>query len=362
METTITITTINKPVFIEDLCKNIKYNRQGDVDILITGDEKTPLLEEYCQGVQGKYDIPIVYLSVTSQLQEFPTSLLAMFDYNTPDRTILGGIMAYQRGAKRIIAVDDDNFPTSSDFVGGHKIVNRYTNDRVPEPATAPVTLISSDTGWFNVYQALTEENNVPFYPRGYPLNQRYKKTHTTQSVKQTRVMVNQGLVLGDPDIDALQRLVCPINATQSNHRYPAQFGLEKTWSPFNYQNTCIARDLIPCYFRPKSGSRNADIWTAYIFNKLVEHMGDTITFGEPHVKQIRNEHSLWDDLLLELQNNQETDYFCDLIREIELTAETYFDAIVELVDKVEVDATHPMTKSFFEEYRSWLKTITQIL
>ena len=363
METTIVITTINKPVFLDGLCENIFRNGHNDVDIIIIGDVKTPPIEDYCKEVSAQYGVPIEYLDIPTQEKTLPKPLLGLFDYNTPDRTMLGGMLAYMRGAQRIIAIDDDNFVTGSDFVGGHKIVNKYAIDKqTGKKGVIPTSIkvITSDTGWVNVYEAVDSVGGVQFYPRGYPFGQRHKLTHISQTGRQANVVANQGLVLGDPDIDAIQRLAHPINALQVNHTYPPQFGLSNSWSPFNYQNTCITRDLIPCYFRPKSGSRNADIWTAYIFNRLAEHMGDTITFGEPLVTQDRNKHDLFDDLDIELQNNRETDYFCKVLKEVVLTKTIYIDALNELLSKVEVDDNHPMTKSFFDEYRVWCKAVAK--
>jgi len=349
MDTTITITTINKPVFLESLCENIRKYQHRDVDIIIIGDQKTPDLKEYCQTVSEEYGTPIEYLDLIDQQRKLPQVLLDIFDYNTPDRTMLGGMLAYLRGAERIIAIDDDNYVTENDFIGWHEVVGKKEKG---------VNTIHSDTGWFNVCKML--DANTSFYPRGYPFGQRHKIEHTTNINKNARVVANQGMVLGDPDIDAVQRLVQPVNAIGMNHQYPPQFGLTKTWAPFNYQNTCIIRELIPCYFRPKSGLRNADIWTAYIFQRLAEHMGDVITWGQPLVKQIRNEHDLFEDLEVELQNNKETDYFCKTLKQVELTEKTYFDSLIELVDKVKIE--YPMSKKFFEEYKEWITAVKQVM
>jgi hypothetical protein len=141
------------------------------------------------------------------------------------------------------------------------------------------------------------------------------------------------------------------------------------TWSPFNYQNTSLARELIPCYYRPLSGLRNADIWTSYLFNKLAEHFGDVITFGQPLAKQIRNEHNLFDDLDVELENNKETDYFVELIRDTKLVSkESYFNSLIELIDRTQPevaktpDNKYPMIKSFLREYKTWCDIVSGLV
>ena len=370
METTITITTINKPEFLGGLCKNISEYGHKDTDIVIIGDIKTPPIEYFCKGIGNWYGVPIEYLDIDKQEKTIPKPLLDMFAYNTPDRTILGGMLSYLRGSQLIIAIDDDNYVTDADFVGWHSDVGKVKNRQ----------LIQTDTGWFNVHESL--ESDIEFYPRGYPFGQRYKKVKGKILYQEKRAVVNQGLVLGDPDIDAMQRLIHPINALKMKPPAPEsnrhlmrsslridgkleeQYGLYETWSPFNYQNTCLYRELIPCYFRPKSGLRNADIWTAYIFNKLANHMGDVITFGQPLVRQERNGHNLFDDLDVEIQNNRETDYFCELIGNTKLTKDYYWGALTELITLaiLNLHTDYPMTRSFLEEYRVWLEVVDKLL
>ncbi|MDD5551401.1 MAG: hypothetical protein PHS34_09085 [Candidatus Omnitrophica bacterium] len=363
METTITITTIHKPTFIEDLCKNINQFEHKDTDILIIGDCKTPPIKDYCKRVSKSSGIPIQYLDIEAQensLSDYP-DLLDLFPYNTPDRVILGGMTAYLRGAQRIIAVDDDNFPTDSDFVGFHSITG----------TTKEIPVITNELGWYNVHSMLKERQNIPFYPRGYPFSKRIKESNLGICKSFTgKSIVNQGLVAEDPDIDAITRLANPINVTGFKEGGVIHFGLLNTWSPFNYQNTSLSRELIPCYFRPKSGLRNADIWTAYLFNKLAEHFGDVITFGQPLVKQIRNIHNNFDDLDVELENNKETDYFVDLLKGINLNGcsfDSYFDALDYLIEQAYIETLwankeYPMIKSFLKEYQVWVDVVSGII
>jgi len=365
-ETTIIITTINVPTFIDGICENIRKHEHSGVNILVIGDKKTPAeTASYCRTTEKKYGIGVEYLSIEDQLKvlaEYP-DLLKLFPYNTPDRTILGGMLSYIRGSRRIIAVDDDNYTTAHDFVGFHSIVG----------TEAKLNLVSNDLQWFNVHSALIEQNNIPFYPRGYPWKQRRPEASLKTVVEKTvRVVVNQGLVLGDPDIDAISRLFWPITAVDMASDIDPQFGLlPGTWSPFNYQNTALARDLIPCYYRPLSTMRNADIWTAYVFNKLAQHMGHVLTFGQPLVTQVRNVHDLWDDLDIELVNNRATDHFVALLRKVDLREGSYFSALKELLSKCQAEleqigaipsAEKDMIRRFFVEYGTWCKVVDPIV
>lgn len=365
-KTAITITTINVPEFIKGICRNLISHKRLDVSILVIGDVKTPAeTKEYCKKISNEFKIEIEYLDIDGQKKALSKykNLLEIFPYNTPDRIMLGGMLSYLRGCERLIAVDDDNYTTKHDFVGFHSITGKEAN----------LKLIKNDTGWFNVHSVLKEEHNIPFYPRGFPWKQRNPESNKkTYSSKKVKVVANQGLVLEDPDIDAISRLFWPIRATGMKPGFEQQFGLNPgTWSPFNYQNTSLCREIIPLYYRPLSTLRNGDIWTAYLINKLAGHFGHVITFGQPLVKQIRNLHDLWDDLDIELINNRAADDFVSLLRNAELTKRTYFEALGELIKNCQKDlgkmkirgaVEKEMIKQFFVEYQRWYKIVADII
>lgn len=366
-KTAITITTINVPKILEDICQNLAdHGRKGEADIIVIGDKKTPdEVKNFCGKVSEKFGVKIEYLGISEQEAAFSDKkdLLDLFPYNTPDRVMLGGMLAYFRGYERLIAVDDDNFPTRNDFVGFHSITGKE----------AEINLLETESGWFNVHNALVEENNIPFYPRGFPWKQRIPASNKKVSILgRAKVVANQGLVLEDPDIDAISRLFWPIRAIAIKSDFDPQFALQPgTWSPFNYQNTSLCRELIPCYYRPVSAIRNGDIWTAYLINRLAHHFGDVITFGQPLVKQIRNIHDIWDDLDIELVNNKATDYLISILRSVELTEKTYFKALIELLEKSKnkvgemaniPPAELKMIKAFFEEYLVWCNIVSKMI
>ena len=365
-KTAITITTINVPNILEGLCQNAISHQQKELSVLVIGDTKTPAeTAAYCERTSKEYGIEIEYLDIAAQEKALSEhqDLLRIIPLNTPDRVMLGGMLAYLRGCERLIALDDDNFMTDHDFVGYHSITGTEVE----------LELIESESGWFNVHEALKEENDIPFYPRGFPWGHRSPEAgSTTRSTKAARVVVNQGLVLSDPDIDAISRLFWPIRATGMRPTFQPQFGLSRgTWAPFNYQNTSLCRELIPVYYRPRSTQRNADIWTAYLITRLAQHFDDTICYGQPLVNQIRNPHDLWDDLDVELVNNRATDHFVTLLRDVSLTKNTYFEALGELLTEAIKTLEHmdvggsaetEMIRQFFVEYQGWYKIMSGVV
>ncbi len=358
-KTAIVTTTIRMPVFLEDIAKNIvRHRHEQDVAITVIGDVKTPVQAgPYCQGLAEQYRIPVAYLNLALQeqaLAPYP-ELSALVPRNSGIRKLLGGFLAWREGCDTLILVDDDNFPTDIDFVGAHGIVGHS-----PE-----LKLVSSQSGWFNPYAAVVEERNLPIYPRGFPWGQRSPSSPPHRIASQSRrVVLNSGLVLEDPDVDAVSRLFWPIRVTGMRPEWSPNFGLAPgTWSSFNDQNAAYAGDFIPIYFAPPSTGRNADIWASYVVCRLVEHMGDVVSFGHPLVRQVRNPHDLWEDLDRELVNIRAADQFTALLRSIPLTQPTYLEALAELLSGAlrrlpEVaglsEAGRSMMENFFKEYLVW--------
>ena len=94
MKVTITTTTINVPYLIEDYIKDvIKYNRQDYVDFIITGDKKTPpAAKEFCEKMQKKYNIPVLFMDVDEQNEYMEKCYLS--DINTSTGIITVNITA----------------------------------------------------------------------------------------------------------------------------------------------------------------------------------------------------------------------------------------------------------------------------
>ena len=99
-------------------------------------------------------------------------------------------LYAYEKGCDVIIAIDDDNYVLpGTDFVGTH--VAGLTLLETPS--------LSSSSGWLNVCKFLKDHRGalsrrfgdaneftcinciagVPFYPRGYPMEERWPKVES---------------------------------------------------------------------------------------------------------------------------------------------------------------------------------------
>ena len=357
MITAITITSINKPTVIEAYLKNIQKFAHQDVEIIIIGDKKTPSgVAEYCEKLSTQSSVIIKYFDVEHQinyLKKFP-ELNKYLPYNSFSRRNIGDLIANEEGFPTVIRVDDDNFPTDDDFIKKHNIVG---NDIETE-------VLKSKNGWYNICEELIDEDNIPFYPRGFPYSKRWYNIAISKTVKKIPVVLNAGLWLGDPDVDAVTRLCKPINAISFKRSYGDTFALDiGTWCPINTQNTSYSREIIPASFVPPNVGRYDDIWSGYLLRKLIDHMGDYVTYGCPLLYQDRNAHNLWVDLNNELNGNIHTDHLIHSLNKIRLEKNTYLECYYELSEKLNDTLTENLDvfKGVLQGMRIWVESISRI-
>ena len=321
MKTTIVTTTIRVPHLLLDYAANAEKHGR-DLDFIVIGDRKTPPdAQLFCQTRLQRcqyYDV-LDQINLADELGE----LFAHLPWNSLSRRNIGMYLAYKQKSDVIITIDDDNFladPECCDFVGTHGLAGQTTD----------ILAWTTQNGWYNICEDLREENGQRFYPRGYPQNMRWtREFFPGRWWGPQHVAVNAGLWLGDPDIDAVQRLHRPLNVREyTGGRFALAPGI---WSPFNSQNTAMKRDVIPAYFLSPHLGRFDDIWASYVVQRIAQHLKEVVAFGPPLVRQDRNEHDLFDDLQKEITGMSMTDHLCKFLREIKLTGSNYRECFGEI-------------------------------
>lgn len=367
----IVITTINVPKIIDQYIANFeKYGHTG-IEFIIVGDLKTPTeAETYTKGRNSK-DFPCIYLGASEQeqiLRRMP-ELAEFIPYNTVQRRNVGYLYAAERGAKTIIAIDDDNWPLGEyDFAGEHGIVG----------STLELDTESSSNGWYNSCSQLISEPPRRFYHRGYPVSKRWLDETSPAGKCHGKVMVNIGLWLDDPDVDTITRMEEPFTVTsvrQPSRRFAVAPG---TLLPFNSQNTAFHRDILPLMYlitlpsgcEPLRGNNNFrydDIWMSFFAKKVIDHCGGLVCIGPPHVRQARNPHDYMLDLRKELLPMEMTNRLAELLPQIKLTETTYTAAYQELIEDLRIKTAYSslfdieerrLIKDMLRGMRLWLEAL----
>lgn len=313
----IVFTTINYPTLLNDYFDNLtRHNHLADTKIWVVGDLKTPVETRHlCEEVTTR-GLEVVYLGIEEQENQgklFP-EFYSRLPFNNETRRNLGFLAAYADGCERLISIDDDNFPTVDDFIGGHMVAGcGFDGDA-----------ITTSNGFFNVCSLLEFEPARVVYPRGFPFLERGRNIALSiqHSGKGTLIGANAGLWLAEPDVDATTWLNGKIFGTKYLGDKTMVLGPD-TWTPINTQNTSVIRDLIPAYLCIPMGwdvpggkiQRYGDIWGGYFLQALMKGLDYRVAVGRPIVEHRRNPHNYLDDMRSEYWGMVLTDWLLQLLR-----------------------------------------------
>jgi Reversibly glycosylated polypeptide len=370
----IVLTTIHHPSILNDLYKNIEANGHLDeVKIWVVGDRKTPPSAATLANELTRKGLETVYFDIPQQDEwgkRFP--LYNLIPYNTDGRRIFGYLRALEDDCEILIAVDDDNIPTSDDFIGGHQRTGeKWQGMVIQEPAR-----------FHNICEYLVLEPSRLIFPRGFPFQLR---GHVNQPKllaprKDATVGVTEGLWLEEPDVDATTWLNGKVKSIEYNG--PDLLVLDQaTWSPINTQNTSVIRELIPAFVFvtmacPVPGGkldRYGDIWGGYFLLALLQNTKYYAAFGRPLVHHRRNPHNYVDDLRHEYWGVILTDWLLHLLRDsFKPTSAEIVDRLPELAEFLDMKGVTqlpgwcpPEIKSFLtstaENLRQWSSACQQV-
>lgn len=282
----IVTTTINKPT--ESIIKFADLSGWG---LIVVGDKKTP------HDLYHKY-VNCRYIHPDEQEKKYP-ELSEAIGWNCIQRRNIGFIEAYKSGADIIASIDDDNIP--------------YDNwgKEVHVGETVEVVTVSSKDKV--VIDPLYFSSHPELWHRGFPLEQINDRgergTDYFSGFLKRKILIQEDLWDGDPDVDAVCRKIYNPKNIDLHFNGPLT---TIQYSPFNSQNTFIAREVIPYYMCIPWIGRMDDIWGGYI----AEYLLNTRPLYMPAtVRQDRNEHSLNKDFQNEVFGYLNTN---DLLHDME--------------------------------------------
>lgn len=248
----------------------LKFARMKDWSFIIVGDKKTP--HKAYDNIEATYLHPDLQERLYKDLSD-------VIGWNKIMRRNIGFVHAYHELRADIIAsVDDDNIPYdnwgTSLYIGRPTICDYYETK-----------LLAADP--------LSTTNINQLWHRGYPL-ELIRTRHQVEYKGRQEItpLVQADLWDGDPDIDAMARLTRN-ELVKFSVNGPYFFN---TISPFNSQNTFLARQVIPYYTVLPYVGRMDDIWGGYI---LQSKFPNSLIFNRASVYQDRNNQ----DLIKNLEN-----------------------------------------------------------
>lgn len=200
--------------------------------------------------------------------------LSRMIGWNCIQRRNFAILEAYERGAQIIALIDDDNIPYNNwfkkIFVNKNILCNEINSNKL-------------------AFDPVGYTNHKNLWHRGLPLELVNDRRYKNNGKKFVKVDIQANFWDGDPDIDAVCRMIYKPECKFKKKYFPF---FSKKISPFNSQNTLITRRMIKDYFLFPHIGRMDDIWASfYVTSKKYK-----VVYNESTVYQSRNVHNLIKD------------------------------------------------------------------
>lgn len=314
-----------------------KLSKIDGWQLLVVGDTKTP----------DNWSLPnTVFLSIQKQ-HELGYRTVEVMPVKNYARKTIGHLYAIQHGAKMIYETDDDTYPYEG-----------------------KIKFFQKDAGDFLVYK--TDKNTVNPYahfgqasiwPRGYPLeNIANPPQHTFVKCRNVRALIQQGVVDGDPDVDAIFRLTRKDMGVQLDLKFDPQAPPilipPGSYTPYNCQNTLHLRDSFWGLVLPPSGTlRVTDIWRSFFVQRLLQEVNGYLGYFGPTAYQVRNAHNYLQDFIDEEELYYKSGRYIAYLEQWKADDTDLFNRMLQLaVDLVFQDIWKPIDAVVVE---AWLEDLT---
>jgi len=282
---TAVVTSIQSPtVSLRALAHAASHAGMG---LVVIGDRKSP--SQF--ALEGARFWPI------AEQQRLDFDLVRRLPENHYARKNVGYLLALRAGAGAIFDTDDDNAPLAS-----WRTREEWVN-----------ACGVSACGWINAYAYFTAAH---IWPRGLPLDcigaARPRNAARGDSIS-TQAPVQQALVNGSPDVDAIWRLVMDREFTfDSGDSIRLNPG---AWCPFNSQSTWWFPAAFPLLYLPSHVSfRMTDIWRSFVAQRCLWELGFGVVFHGPEMFQDRNAHNLVRDFEQEVPGYLGNTRICEIL------------------------------------------------
>ncbi len=271
-------TTIHVPTVLQ-----LYRKLDPDVRFFVAGDHRTSKeAGEFCPSVGADYYAPFMQ-------EKLGYACSDLIGWNTIARRNIALLEALKWGAELIISVDDDNVPVGPYFKFFDLAFRQPFNGIEAKPLV----------GWFDPASLSfpqVVQRGFPQHAIGRAFAPRFVP------VTDARVGVAQGMILGDPDTSAVDRISQHPEIHQVSELLRAGIVTDprETYAPLNSQNIAFIRELAPCFLMVPSYGRYDDIYASLVAQRVMRERGFLVHYGQPFVWQQRNQHDLLEDLRAE--------------------------------------------------------------
>ena len=315
MKTVLVTTTIHVPQVLS------RYRELGpEIHFIVIGDRKTPHADvvSFLETVGNA----TYYSDVDQSRLGYRCSDL--IGWNKIMRRNIGILEAIKLQPDLIVSIDDDNLPMGKGYFSEFEAI-------FAEPYNG--IMATADSGWFNIGDYLSDQ----VYHRGFSFEQREKTLNCRLlPIQGKKVGIAAGLWLGDPDIDAVVRLVNKPSVLHFSELLSHGLLVDKNvFAPVNSQNTAYVLELAPLMMVLVDVGRYDDIWASYIAERVMMDTEYHVHYGKPYVWQERNPQNLWRNLRDEIYGMEFTPRFCSDLLAMKLPEGSVLDKLESLYDQL---------------------------
>jgi len=344
---------------------------EQDVKVLIIDEGDAKLRRKNDEHLK---DVPHEYFGPGERRKWFKGrfgSAYGKYEGVVPERchaeTSFGFLVAYEENADLVLELDDDVH-----------IIKNFVRKHVETLATEESTTVCSEGKWYNTLENLVISDNSTVYPRGHPYSPETRQGDYTWAESGGECVLNMGLWLQHPDLDALTLLyhsgldgTCDIRS-KGCKREKVIVG-SGTYFAVCSMNTSFKTRVIPAFYQLYMNThgidRFDDIWSGIFLKRIADHLGERICIGGPLGSHMKRSRNAFNDLRKELGGIIINEKLWRIVDEAELSSRSFADCYLELSEhlskSIGKQIKEPMYVKFMklqaQKMRIWTKAIDKL-
>jgi len=284
--------------------------------------------------------------------------------------TSFGFLAAFQKQPDLVIELDDDTFP-----ILGQDLVKLHHDNLIKDDGRT----VRSLGRWYNTVDNLVLNCNMRVFPRGHPYFEEARTEQYLWTEKGGRCVLNMGLWVGQPDLDAVTILhsggLDGRSVLQATRLRETKIIADRdTYFAICSMNTAFVTKIIPAFYQLYMNflgiDRFDDIWSGILLKKVVDHLGDNICLGAPTVRHQKRPRDAFSDLKKEIDGMMINEMLSRIVAECDIDGGNYYDAYASLTGAVEAriaKISSNITHSKFlrlqvSKMKKWLEAVDKLI
>lgn len=294
-----------------------KYGHSPDVLVVDeTGDTR-----KHIQNGFG--NLPVEFFGEKERQEWFTKNHIS--PQTVPDKTtdVIGFslLVANRRNYDMIVFVDDDTYPLpNGDFLGQH-----WKN-----LSDLKIDVCCSVNEWVNPHPEM--------FSRGYPYSLRATYKPYIIQGPHTPPILNMGLWLNVPDLNAVDYLYHGSLTGRYNYcglLNGESYVLGSSYMPLSRMNISLKPKIIPAFYQLTGDAfgmgRYGDVFSGLFLMKIAKHLGDCVSYGQPHCIHNKEPRDVFKDIKSECEAIKLNEKMYQVLDKIKLQGNNYSASYLSL-------------------------------